>query len=106
MSYYRADYAGIGQMLRSEFMEAAMVALAERAKQVAEATAPYDPAGTTHFRDSFEVTSRRDGGHEHDRASASLVNTDDAALWIELGTSDTPAHHTMAKALDAVAGGL
>lgn len=103
MSDVTVYYEGVGEMLRSDFIQAEMRRRASLGKDFAEATAPYDPASTDgpHYKELFRVedTPRKD------RACASLVNDDPAALHIEFGTSDTPAHHTLTRALDVMGAG-
>ena len=100
---FKPNYAGIGEMLRSEFMEAEMRRRAELVKGVCEATAPYDPDpdGDVHYRDAFRVDSARDGGVHKDRAEARVVNDHPKSFQIEMGTGETPKHRTMGKAIDA-----
>lgn len=103
MGYFSASYKGIGEMLCTPEMQADMKARAERVKARAEAIAPFDPKAKdgTHYRDAFDVESGiTDEGKGH-RAFGKVTNTDDAALWIEVGTKDTPKHRTLGKALDA-----
>lgn len=101
MSSYNASFSGIGELLRAEFIGAALYTKAQAVRGMAEATAPYEPSSTTHFRDAFHVKPPEvaDGG---DRVSVTVYNDDDAAVQIELGTSSTPAHRTLTRALDAV----
>jgi hypothetical protein len=95
-SKFTLDPAGVGEMLKSAAMQAEMHRRAERGKDFAEGVAPYDPANATHYRDAFKVEDRpRD-----DRACAALVNDDGAAFYIEYGTSKTPAHHVLHRAMD------
>ena len=105
MSDFKADYAGIGEMLRSDFIGAALYTKAQAVRAMAEATAPYDKNNSTHFRDSFHVSepSVLAGG---DRVVVQVFNDDSAAVQIELGTSRTPAHRTLTKALDAAGDSL
>lgn len=103
MSRFDASFDGIGEMLRSDFMEEAMRVRAEAVKEAAVAAAPFDPDSKdgTHYRDAFEVTTRRDGGYGNDRAAGIVSNDDGAALWIELGSRTIEARHVLGKALDA-----
>lgn len=97
MSEFKGDYAGIGEMLRADFMQAEMMDRARKGKEYAEATAPYDEHGESpHYKEQFRV----EAALREDRARALLVNDDPDALWIELGTRDTPKHRTLGKALD------
>lgn len=100
---FQPNYAGIGEMLRAEFMEAEMLRRAEKVKAVCEATAPYDPNSKdgSHYKDSFRVEASRAGGLKKDRAEAKVISDDPAAFHIEMGTGDTPKHRTMGKAIDA-----
>ncbi len=100
MSRFDADYAGIGELLRSEMIGAALYTRGQAVRGVAEATAPYDSSNETHFRDSFHV-AEPEVPEGFDRVVVTVYNDDDAAISIETGTSRTPAHRTLAKALDA-----
>jgi hypothetical protein len=101
MATFTPDYNGIGQMLRSDFIEAEMFRRAKKVLEAAEAAAPYDPKSITHYRDAFRLQVNSRGGVHHDRAVASVVNDDPAAFFIEYGTSKTPQHRTLRNALDA-----
>lgn len=106
MGVFKPDYQGIGKMLANEeLLGPALLALAERVKAEAEATAPYDPKSTTHFRDAFDASIGNDEGSRGRRVAGVVTNTDDAALSIETGTADTPAHNTLTNALDSLRGG-
>lgn len=94
------NYRGIGEMLRSDFMQAEMERRAGRGKEFAEATAPYDEHDGTHYKDQFHVEARP----RRDRACAALVNDDPASFQIEKGTRYTPAHHTLTRSMDAMGG--
>lgn len=52
------------------------------------------PKRSGKYSESFEVTVVR----RKDRTLARVTNTHRAALSIEYGTSDTPAHHTLLNA--------
>lgn len=100
---FKASYNGIGDMLRSEFMQAAMEARALRVKARAEATAPVYEQGSHpgRYKASFHVTS----GVRHaktSRAYGRCYNDSPEALYVEYGNVNTPAHHTLLAALDAV----
>lgn len=98
MSRFDASYDGIGELLRSDFIGAALFTRGAAVRGTAEATAPYDASSETHFRDAFHVAEPE---VQFDRMVVTVYNDDDAAVQIELGTSDTPAHMTLTKALDA-----
>jgi len=102
---FKASYTGIGQMLRSPDMQAAMRRLAEKVKARAEANAPVgDPSEDPHagrYKSSFYIST----GVQHrktSRAYAEIGNTAPEALTVEYGTADTDAHHTLLDALAAV----
>lgn len=101
MSTFRASYRGIGEMLRSTEMQAEMLRRADLGKAYAEAIAPRH---TGQFAASFQTSVTARGGHHHDRAAATLSNTDPDGLVIEVGANGRPGHHTLAKALDAMRG--
>jgi len=103
MARFDADFSGIGDMLCSPEMQADMRARAERVAARAEATAPYDADSKdgTHYRDAFSVESGVRGAGKSRRAYGEVVNSDPAAFPIEHGTSKTPKHRTLGRALDA-----
>lgn len=100
---FRGDFHGIGEMLNSAEMQADMLRRANAGAAFAESVAPYDAkTDGTHYRDAFEVTSGALGGVHHDRAYATLSNTDGAALWVEIGSKNNAAHHVLGRALDVM----
>lgn len=104
MSTFNASYAGIGEMLRSAEMQAAMHRIvAEKMLPFAQSIAPFDaddPDGQ-HYRDAFEVSSGVRHG-KTSRAYGRLTNTDKAAVFVEFGTKNNPRHRTLGRALDAL----
>lgn len=106
---YVPNRANLGEMLRSDFMRAAMEARAQRIKSFAEALAPVgDPATDPHpglFRSSFHVTSTNRGGPNRDRAEATVTNDAPYAQWVEFGTSRKRGHHTLLAAAKLGGGG-
>lgn len=102
MAEFKANYAGIGELLRSAEMQAAMLAKAEQVKAAAEADAPYDDKDRNgdHYRDHFSARAGvedRAGG----RAVGIVENDSPIAFHVEYGTVHNDAHHTMTRALDA-----
>lgn len=99
---FRASYVGIGELIRSAAMEQGMRELADRIKTKAEADAPVgDPRSDPHagrYRDSFKVSSGREGGRKKDRAYGRTENDAPEAFYVEYGTSKVAAHHTLLNA--------
>lgn len=103
-SKFTASYAGIGEMLRSEEMQAEMRRRAEKVAQHAEANAPTgspdDDPHAGRYKSSFQVSSgvqRR----KTSRAYGEVINVAPEAVIVEYGTSQQEAHHTLGHALDA-----
>lgn len=94
----RLSYSGIGKMIRSPEMEREMRRRADKVAARARATAPVDSG---EYKASFVVTSGRRGGSKKDRAFGRVTNTAPHAIHVETGTSRTPAHHTLRRALAA-----
>lgn len=102
MGKFQWDYKGAGELLVSEGMQAEMRRRADKVMAAAVADAPYDAKSTdgTHYKDSFEVSSGVREGKTR-RAYGRVENTDEAAFYVEYGTRNNPAHHTLLRALDA-----
>lgn len=104
---FNADFEGIGEMLRSDFIEAEMKRrVDELGLPYAESEAPIgDPRTDPHssrYHDSFVTSSGRDGGYEHDRAYGRLENISEEALWVEVGSKNNEAHHVLGRAMDVM----
>lgn len=102
MSTFRANYDGIGQMLRSPEMQAEMLRRAGKVHEVAVNTAPVYEQGPHpgRYREAFHIESGvRPGGNS--RAFGRVINDSDEAFWAEYGSVNNEAHHTLARALDA-----
>lgn len=98
------SYSGIGEMLRSDWMQEEMLSRAGRVRDMAEATAPVGPENDPHhgeFKRSFRSYVLARGGRKKDRAAGIVENTDPRAIHIEFGTSRTDGHHTLRNALIA-----
>ena len=110
---FNADYRGIGELLKSPEMQAAMHAKAERVAEAARATAPVGDAITDkhpgEYRDGFEVSS----GTNRTRAYGRVENNVGHAAAVEFGNGRTQpanrarktinAHYTLTRALDVLA---
>lgn len=91
---FRGDYKGVGKILRSKQMQAAMESRADRVKARCVADAPRD---TGNYASSFRVaTGVRTGGKP--RAESKVINGDPAAPYVEWGTSRTPRYRVMGRA--------
>lgn len=96
---FRPNRRGIGQMLNSAQMEAAMVARARGFVSEAQRLA-VEHVQSGAYISSFEVTSRRDGGVNGDRAEAVARNTAGHAAAVEFGNSQVPAQRIMGRAAE------
>jgi len=102
MSVFRASYSGIGELLRSDFMQAEMRRRAEKVKDLAQATAPDAPPYGVGYKYEFEVTSGiKVSKRGTKRAYGRVTNHSEHAIWVEFGGENTPAHRTLGRALRA-----
>src|SRR5690606_40494673 len=102
----RVNRQGVGRLLRSEMIRAAMVHRAERIKAQAVALSPVGSSGDPHpgqYKGAWQVSSTLRGGRRGDRAVAYVRNPVFYARWVEYGTERVPAHHVLLRA--AMAGG-
>lgn len=100
---FQGDYRGIGDMLCSEGMQAAMRARAEKVAVAAEIDAPIGPASDPHagrYKASFSVDSGIREGKTR-RAYGRVTNDSPEAIYVEYGNKNIDAHHTLGRALDA-----
>lgn len=103
MTTYRLDPAAFREhVLNAPWMVEEMRRRAEHGKTFAESIAPDAPPHGEGYIASFEVESGVGGGLNHDRAYASLRNTDDAARFVEYGTPTNAAHHVLTRSLDVM----
>jgi hypothetical protein len=106
---FKMSRRGVGELLRSEMIEAEMVRRANIIKSVAEGIAPEGvPPGDPHpgfYRASVIVTSTRRGGVRRNRATATAINTAYYARWVEYGTERVRPHHVMLRAAQAAGRG-
>lgn len=105
---FTASRRGIGELLRSEGVEAELLRRGNLIKAAAEAIAPTGtPPGDPHpgvYRASVTVRSTRRGGRRNDRAVVYVTNNAYYARWVEYGTDRVPAHHVMLRAASAGGG--
>ena len=98
---YHVNYRGLGLLLVSPEMQAAMRELAVKVKDRAVAIAPDAAPIGVGYIDSFEVESGiRDGKTR--RAFGRVTNTSPHAVYVEFGGGHTPKHRTLGKALDTL----
>jgi hypothetical protein len=102
---FTGDYRGIGQMLTSQDMQAAMRELAQPVRQQAEDKAPVgDPRTDPHsgrYKASFYVDSGVQR-HKTARAYAEIGNTAPEAVDVEYGGSQDGGRHTLLTALSMI----
>ena len=106
MGRFEPNRRGLGELLASPQMQAAMREKAEKIRAAAEATSPVGPATDgEHYRDSWSVDSGvRDEPTR--RAYARISNSSDHAAAVEFGNGRTrrktiEPHYTLTRAIDA-----
>lgn len=104
MATYKGSYEGIGELLRSEMMVAAMAERAKAVQEMAEQLAPESIVGSTlsppgRYKKSFRVETSKRGGFRKNRAEAKVVNDDPVAVFVEYGTTKMPGMHVLLRAL-------
>ena len=101
---FRLNRAGVGELLRSPQMEAALLLVAEAIKAEAEVTAPVGtPPDDPHpglYKRSFSVTSRISSERGGRRVVAYVRNLAPHAARVEYGAEGGRggAHHTLLRA--------
>lgn len=97
---FKPDHAGVGQMLRSDFMEAAMVRHAEVIRARAVAIAPVARKGQHQgrYKASFNIRHSRRGGATFDRAEAIVYNDSPESISVEFGHWGQEPYRTLAQA--------
>ena len=98
---FKMSRKGVGELLRSDFIEAEMLRRAEVIKAIAESIAPIGGAGDPHpglYKSSFKVSSTSRGGRKKDRATAAVYNTTHYAPSVEYGNKNSSGHHVLLRA--------
>lgn len=110
-STFEPYYEGLGEVLDSFEMEAALVELMLPVKAAAEANTPLGPGDKKngHIRDHYQIGSHRHGGAKGNRAEAWVYNDHPGAVGFEVGfmskaDNPVPGHGALARALDEVKG--
>lgn len=102
---FKLSRRGVGQLLRSEMIEAEMLRRANVIKSVAEAISPVgDAARDPHpglYKSSWHVASHSRGGRRRDRAVGLVWNSSPHARYVEYGTERVRAHHVLLRAAQA-----
>lgn len=93
---FRADYKGIGEMLKGQIGLKAVLPQAEKVKAAAEAIAPDAPPLGEGYKYEFSIET---GIKDDKRAVATVKNTSPHAIYVEFGGKNTPRHRTLGKAL-------
>lgn len=102
MTTFKPSYEGIGELLRSDFLQAEMKRRALKVQAFAEATAPDHVPYGVGYKYEFETTSGvKTSKKDTRRAFGRVTNHSDHAIWVEYGGQHTPAHRTLGKALRA-----
>ncbi|MEU8829331.1 HK97 gp10 family phage protein [Streptomyces sp900116325] len=105
---FKMSNKGVGQLLKSQMIQADMLYRAEEIAKAAQALAPVgSPARDPHpghYKGSFEVSTTTRGGRRRDRATATVTNTAYYARWVEYGTEKVAAHHVLLRAAQAGGG--
>ncbi|MFC9941262.1 HK97 gp10 family phage protein [Nocardiopsis alba] len=94
---FRPDIKGIGRILSSPQMEAAMVRNARGLQSRAEALAT-EHRRTGQYLSSFSISSTTQGGVKGDRAEATLRNSAPHATLVEWGGEHMEAQRIMGRA--------
>lgn len=113
-STYQSSFAGVGAMLRSDFMQAEMGRRAQAVMDQAIATAPVytGTGGDAHrgrYKDAFSMHTTDHGGWKGDRAAGIVTNDAPEAVFVEYSSTHATdhgvrvqqGHHTMLNALQA-----
>jgi hypothetical protein len=103
MSSFDASYAGIGKMIRSDYMLAEMMRRGRKVMEEAIATAPVgktkNDKHSGRYKASFELRGTHHGGWSRNRAMATVANTAPEAIYVEYGNPGSEPYHTMLNAL-------
>jgi hypothetical protein len=103
---YNPDHVGVGRMLSSPMMQAAMLQVAERIRARAEVIAPVgNPYPGRHrdwhpgrYKASFRTRVQSHGGATRDRAEAIVYNDAPEALYVEYAGYGAEPYHVLARA--------
>jgi hypothetical protein len=94
---FKGNYKGVGQILTAKQMQREMEQRARVVERRCETTSPHD---TGNYASSFRVeTGIRPGPKP--RAQSKVINDDEAAVYVEYGTSRTPRYRVMGRAAGA-----
>ena len=101
---FSASYEGIGELLRSDLMQAEMrrraEKIAERARDIAPVGDPEDDPHSGRYKASFHVSSGVQH-HKTSRAYGEVSNDSPEARLVEFGDSTQDGYRTLGRALDA-----
>lgn len=102
MSAFNPSYAGLGELLVSPEMQAAMHEFAKKGKDAAVATSPVGPPSDPHrgeYRDAWETDSGIQDGPTR-RAYGEVSNPVDYAASIEFGNGRMEGQYVLTRAID------
>lgn len=101
---FNPSYRGLGLVLISPEMQAAMLAKAKKAKDYAEAISPVGPPDDPH-RDEYKASWETESGVQRrttSRAYGRLTNTADYAVDVEFGNSHQDGQYVVTRSIDAM----
>ena len=96
---FTPDHAGVGRMLRAQFMQDAMSRRADDIKYRAISIAPVgvedEDKHSGRYKASFHTRVRSHGGATLDRAEAVVYNDSPEAYWVEFGHRGREPYSTL-----------
>lgn len=98
---FKPDHRGVGEMLRSDFMQKVMLLHAYQIKMRAIALAPVAKEGSPHpgrYKESFHTKVHSRGGATKDRAEAIVYNDAPEAIFVEKGHRGREPYHILTRA--------
>lgn len=105
---FTGSYKGIGEMLVAGFMidemqRRAGVVLARCVETAPVYAGPFLDVTRGRYKASFALADEtiKTSGRGTRRALGRVINDSPEAFWVEFGTRNNDAHHTMRNALDA-----
>jgi hypothetical protein len=104
MVSFNPSYTGLGELLVSPEMQAAMRQLAEKGRTAAEAISPVGPASDPH-RGEYKAAWGVESGIREERtrrAYGRITNSKDYAASVEFGNSHQQGQYVLTRAIDMI----